>query len=58
MWIIYNYQNQFINLKSKYIDIKYHPIRNLIKENKVKLEYINSERNLAVELRNILMGLN
>ena len=44
---IYNCQNQSINIKSKHIDIKYHHIRDLIKENKIKLTYIESENNLA-----------
>jgi len=44
---IYNCQNQSINPKSKHIDIKYHHIRDLIKKNKIKLEYIESENNLA-----------
>ncbi len=44
---IYNCQNQSINPRSKHIDIKYHHVRNLIKENKIKLRYIKSENNLA-----------
>jgi len=44
---IYNCQNQSINPKSKHIDIKYHHIRDLIKKNKIKLEHIESENNLA-----------
>ena len=44
---IYNCQNQSINPKSNHIDIKYHYIRSLIKVNKVKLEYVKSERNLV-----------
>ena len=44
---IYNCQNQSINIKSKHIDIKYHHIRDLIKENKIKLTYIKLEDNLA-----------
>jgi len=31
---IYNWQNQSINPRSKHIDIKYHHVRDLIKENK------------------------
>lgn len=44
---IYNCQNQSINPKSKHIDIKYHHVRSLIKENKIKLRYIKSCDNLA-----------
>jgi len=44
---IYNCQNYSINPKSKHIDIKYHHVRNLIKENKIKLKYIKSEDNIA-----------
>lgn len=44
---IYNCQNQSINPRSKYIDIKYYYVRSLIKENKIKLKYIKSEENTA-----------
>jgi len=44
---IYNCQNHSINPRSKHIDIKYHHVRELIKENKIKLKYIKSEDNLA-----------
>jgi len=44
---IYNCQNNSINPKSKHIDIKYHHVSDLIKENKIKLSYIRSENNLT-----------
>jgi len=44
---IYNCQNQSINPRSKHIDIKFHHVRNLIKENKIDLKYIKSKNNLA-----------
>jgi len=44
---IYNCQNQSINPRSKHIDIKYHHIRDLVKRNKIKLKYIESEENIA-----------
>ena len=47
MAAIYNCQNQSINSRSKHIDIKYHQVRELIKENKINLKYINSKENLA-----------
>jgi len=34
---IYNCQNNSINPRSKHIDINYHHVRDLIKENKIKL---------------------
>ena len=57
---IYNCQNQSINPRSKHIDIKYHHVRDLINEKKIKLKYIRSENNLAdgftKYLSNILMN--
>jgi len=44
---IYNCENETINLKSKHIDLKYHKIRELVRESKIKLNYIKSEHNLA-----------
>jgi hypothetical protein len=44
---IYNSENETINPRSRHIDIKYHQIRELIKERKIKLSYIKSEKNLA-----------
>jgi len=45
--VIYNSNNQTINPKSKHIGLQYHSIRELIKLNEVKLEYIKSNENLA-----------
>ena len=44
---IYNNKNETINPKSIHIDLKYHKVRELIKENKIKLKYIKSQYNLA-----------
>ena len=44
---IYNSKNQSINPKTKHIDIRYHYIRELINDNKIKLRYVKSEHNLA-----------
>ena len=44
---IYNCENETINLKSKHIDLKYHKIRKLVREGKIKLSYIKSEHNIA-----------
>ena len=44
---MYNCQNQSINKRSKHINIKYHHIRSLIKNNKIKLKYIKSNDNIA-----------
>jgi len=41
---IYSCQDHSINIKSNHIDIKYHHIRDLIKENKIKLSYKKSEK--------------
>jgi hypothetical protein len=44
---IYNAKNQSINPKTKHMDIRVHYIRELVKENKIKLNYIKSQNNLA-----------
>jgi len=44
---LYNSKNQSINPKTKHIDIRFHFVRELIKENKIKLQYVKSEWNLA-----------
>lgn len=44
---IHNAKNKTINIKSKHIDIKYHKIRELINEERIKLEYIKSKDNIA-----------
>jgi len=53
---IYNCENETINPKSKYIDIKYHQIRDWIKEKKIKVNYIKSEFNLADGFTKYLSG--
>ena len=44
---IYNCENETINPKSKHIDLKYHSIRELIKEKYINLKYVKSEYNLS-----------
>jgi len=61
---IYNSKNQFTNPKTKHIDIRYHYIRELIKENKINFffKYIKSDvftkylnNTLMVKFRNSLL---
>jgi len=44
---IYNCENETINPKSKHIDLRYHSIRELIKEKYINLKYVKSEYNLS-----------
>ena len=44
---IFNAKNQSINPKTKHMDIRVHYIRELIRNNKIKLKYIKSQYNLA-----------
>jgi len=44
---IYNAKNQSINPKTKHMDIRVHYIRELIKDEKIKLKYVKSQYNLA-----------
>jgi len=44
---IYNCENETINPKSKHIDLRYHSIRELIKEKYIDLKYVKSECNLS-----------
>jgi len=53
---IYNSKNETINPKSRHIDLKYHKIRELVKENKIDLKYIKSQYNLADGLTKYLNG--
>ena len=53
---IYNSMNQSINRRSKHIDIRFHHVRDLIHKNKIKLSYINSEKNLADGFTKYLNG--
>lgn len=53
---IYNCENETINPRSKHIDIKFHHIRELIKQRKIKLNYIKSEFNLADGFTKYLNG--
>jgi len=53
---IYNIKNETINLKSRHIDLKYHKIRKLIKEDKIDLKYIKSQFNLADSFTKYLNG--
>jgi len=44
---IYISKNETINQNTRHIDIKYHLVRDYIKENKIRLNYIKSQDNLA-----------
>jgi len=44
---IYNGENETINPKSKHIDLRYHSIREMIKNKQIKLQHIKSNENLA-----------
>jgi len=49
-------ENNLINQKTKHIDIRYHYIRELISNNKIKLKYIESKNNIADGLTKYLSG--
>ena len=53
---IHNSINQSINRRSKHIDIRYHYIRELINDNKIKLSYIRSNDNVADGFTKYLNG--
>ena len=53
---IYNSKNETINPKSKHIDLKYHKVMELIKENKIELKYIKSIYNLVDGFTKYLNG--
>ncbi len=53
---IYNSINETINQKSRHIDLRYHKIRELIKEGKIDLKYIKSQFNLADGFTKYLNG--
>jgi len=47
-------KNILVNQKSKHIDIRYHHVRELIADKKIKLNYINSKYNLVDALTKYL----
>lgn len=49
-------ENKLTNQKTKHIDIRYHFIRELIKNGKIKLEYIRSQNNVADGFTKYLNG--
>jgi len=53
---IYNSKNETINPKSRHIDLRYHKIRELIKEDKIDLKYIKSQYNIADGFTKYLNG--
>jgi len=53
---IYNSKNETINPKSRHIDLRFHKIRELVKENKISLRYIKSQYNLADGFTKYLNG--
>jgi len=40
-------KNETLNPRSRHIDLRYHKVKELVKTNTIKLEYIKSENNLA-----------
>jgi len=53
---IHNSINQSINRRSKHIDIRYHHIRELINDKKIKLSYVRTQDNLADGFTKYLNG--
>jgi len=53
---IYNANNETINQRSKHFDIKYHKVRELIKEEKIELQYIESKNYIADGFTKFLNG--
>jgi len=45
--LLYVSENEYINQNTRYIDIKYHCVKNLIRENNICLNYIKSQDNLT-----------
>ena len=48
--------NPEFHKKTKHIDIKYHFIRELVEENKIRLLYINTKKQLANPLTKVISG--
>ena len=40
-------KNPMMHVKTKHIAIKYHYVRELVKDKQVKMEYVNSEKKIA-----------
>jgi len=53
---IYNANNETINQRSNHINIKYYKVRELIKEEKIELQYIESNNNIADGFTKFLNG--
>ena len=53
---IYNAKNQTINPKTKHVDIRVHYIREIVKKNKINLNYVKSENNIADGFTKYLNG--
>jgi len=51
---IYNAKNQSTNPKTKHMDIRVHYIRELIKNEKIKLKFVKSQYNLSDEFTKYL----
>ena len=46
-WIVKISKNPIFHSKTKHIDIKYHVLREKVVEKEIKLEYINTEEQIA-----------
>ena len=53
---IFNAKNETTNPRSRHIDLRYHKVKELVKNNTIKLEYIKSENNLADGFTKYLNG--
>lgn len=53
---IYNSKNQSINPKNKHMDVRFHYIRELVANKRIKLNYIKSKGNLADGFTKYLNG--
>ena len=53
---IYNAKNQSINPRTKHMDIRFHYVRELVKNNKIILKYLKSQNNLAEDFTKYLNG--
>ena len=54
-------ENEQVSKRTKHIDIRYHFVRDLVRENKLKIKYIKSEKNISDVLtknvhRNVFEG--
>ena len=53
---IYKAKKQTINPRTKHMDIRFHYVRELVKNNKIILKYLKSQNNLAEDFTKYLNG--